>query len=279
VVLLFSRLANWAKSTACKILNRFFLPRFSVKADTQHSTNGTVKGTPKTATKAEAKAPVAETTPAAKTGAEEGKKSKKQKGEKTPGGDATPAVSAKKRKGEKIDGAEAATEKRQKGGEKTPGVNGPQSEKKKAKEAATPVTQDKKSVVSQEKKAVDAPAVEEKRVDGEGKKGDKKKAEKAPETKEEAKSPKAGKGGKGTVREFPNGLKIEELAMGKPDGKRAEPGKKIMMQYVGKLAKNGKVFDASRGRPFSFRLGVGEVITGWDKGIQGTGLLFFSASE
>lgn len=33
------------------------------------------------------------------------------------------------------------------------------------------------------------------------------------------------------VRTFPNGLVIEELAMGKPDGKRASPGKKVSTHY------------------------------------------------
>lgn len=35
------------------------------------------------------------------------------------------------------------------------------------------------------------------------------------------------------------------------------------MKYVGRLKSNGKVFDASKGAPFTFRLGVGEVIKGW----------------
>ena len=40
------------------------------------------------------------------------------------------------------------------------------------------------------------------------------------------------------------------------------------MRYVGKLT-NGKQFDASGKRTFTFRLGVGEVIKGWDAGVQG----------
>ena len=41
------------------------------------------------------------------------------------------------------------------------------------------------------------------------------------------------------------------------------------MRYVGKL-QNGKVFDSNtKGKPFSFKLGAGEVIKGWDIGIQG----------
>ena len=41
------------------------------------------------------------------------------------------------------------------------------------------------------------------------------------------------------------------------------------MKYVGRLKSNGKVFDASKGAPFTFRLGVGEVIKGWDIGVKG----------
>ncbi|CAK7337093.1 unnamed protein product [Dovyalis caffra] len=72
------------------------------------------------------------------------------------------------------------------------------------------------------------------------------------------------------VRTFPNGLVIEELAMGKPDGKRASPGSQVSMHYIGKLKKNGKIFDSNVGRaPFKFRLGVGQVIKGWDVGVNG----------
>ena len=40
------------------------------------------------------------------------------------------------------------------------------------------------------------------------------------------------------------------------------------MKYVGRLKANGKVFDATKGAPFSFRLGIGEVIKGWDIGVK-----------
>lgn len=72
------------------------------------------------------------------------------------------------------------------------------------------------------------------------------------------------------TRTFPNGLVIEELEMGRPDGKRAAPGKKVSVRYIGKLKKNGKIFDSNIGKaPFKFRLGVGEVIKGWDVGVNG----------
>ncbi|CAA2988896.1 peptidyl-prolyl cis-trans isomerase FKBP53 [Olea europaea subsp. europaea] len=72
------------------------------------------------------------------------------------------------------------------------------------------------------------------------------------------------------VRTYPNGLVIEEVAMGKPDGKRASLGKKVSVYYIGKLKKNGKIFDSNIGKaPFKFRLGIGQVIKGWDVGVNG----------
>jgi len=72
------------------------------------------------------------------------------------------------------------------------------------------------------------------------------------------------------VRRFDNGFIIEELAPGKPAGARAAPGKRVEVRYVGRLAKTGKVFDATKGKAtFKFRVGVGEVIKGWDRGLAG----------
>ncbi|EOA16577.1 hypothetical protein CARUB_v10004742mg [Capsella rubella] len=72
------------------------------------------------------------------------------------------------------------------------------------------------------------------------------------------------------VRTHPNGLVIEELSMGKPNGKRADPGKTVTVRYIGKLLKNAKIFDSNIGKaPFKFRLGVGQVIKGWDVGVNG----------
>ncbi|KAM0964167.1 hypothetical protein ACFX15_022545 [Malus domestica] len=73
------------------------------------------------------------------------------------------------------------------------------------------------------------------------------------------------------VKTFPSGLRIEELEAGKPDGKVATSGKKISVHYVGKLKENGKVMDStdSSSAPYRFRLGKGEVIDGWDVGIDG----------
>lgn len=43
-----------------------------------------------------------------------------------------------------------------------------------------------------------------------------------------------------------------------------------MVKYVGRLQKSGKIFDQTAGnKTFAFRLGVGEVIKGWDRGVEG----------
>ena len=53
------------------------------------------------------------------------------------------------------------------------------------------------------------------------------------------------------------------------NGEKPEVGKPVKMHYTGKLL-NGTVFDSSveRGEPFMFTLGVGQVIPGWDEGVQ-----------
>ncbi|RPI18001.1 MAG: tetratricopeptide repeat protein [Ignavibacteriae bacterium] len=63
-----------------------------------------------------------------------------------------------------------------------------------------------------------------------------------------------------------SGLKY--FVVKKGTGKRAESGKAVKVHYVGKLT-DGKVFDSSRDRniPFSFVLGQGQVIKGWEEGI------------
>ncbi len=64
-------------------------------------------------------------------------------------------------------------------------------------------------------------------------------------------------------------LSIDDVVVG--TGAVAKSGDTISVQYVGKFT-NGKTFDSSAahgGKPFSFVLGAGQVITGWDKGIVG----------
>jgi FKBP-type peptidyl-prolyl cis-trans isomerase len=63
-------------------------------------------------------------------------------------------------------------------------------------------------------------------------------------------------------------LKIEDLKPG--DGAAAAAGNEVEVHYTGWLT-SGQKFDSSvdRKRPFRFRLGAGEVIQGWDEGVQG----------
>lgn len=61
---------------------------------------------------------------------------------------------------------------------------------------------------------------------------------------------------------------IEDLKTGA--GPEAKAGDTVQVHYVGTLT-DGKTFDSSRnsGRPFSFSLGRGQVIQGWDLGVAG----------
>jgi FKBP-type peptidyl-prolyl cis-trans isomerase len=65
-----------------------------------------------------------------------------------------------------------------------------------------------------------------------------------------------------------SGLQYEDLVEG--TGAEAQSGKTVDVHYVGTLA-NGTQFDSSRSRnkPFTFRLGAGMVIKGWDEGVVG----------
>lgn len=66
----------------------------------------------------------------------------------------------------------------------------------------------------------------------------------------------------------PDGLVMEILQEG--DGALAENGKKVTVHYTGTF-ESGEKFDSSvdRGTPFTFTLGAGQVIKGWDEGVLG----------
>ena len=67
----------------------------------------------------------------------------------------------------------------------------------------------------------------------------------------------------------PTSLVSTDLVLG--TGAVAAEGKTVSVQYVGVRFVDGKQFDASwdRGQPFSFQLGAGRVIKGWDQGVAG----------
>jgi peptidylprolyl isomerase len=69
--------------------------------------------------------------------------------------------------------------------------------------------------------------------------------------------------------EPPSDLVVEDISVG--EGDEAKPGHTVSVHYVGVSHSSGKEFDASwnRGQPFSFPLGGGKVIAGWDKGVAG----------
>ncbi|UQX90035.1 FKBP-type peptidyl-prolyl cis-trans isomerase [Jatrophihabitans telluris] len=64
-------------------------------------------------------------------------------------------------------------------------------------------------------------------------------------------------------------LQIRDLTVG--DGAEAHAGQQAVVHYVGVAYSTGEEFDASwnRGAPFTFPLGEGRVIAGWDQGVQG----------
>ena len=74
--------------------------------------------------------------------------------------------------------------------------------------------------------------------------------------------------------DFPGGeppadLQITDVWEG--SGSEAKAGDRVQVHYVGVAYSTGEEFDASwnRGEPLEFQLGVGQVITGWDQGVQG----------
>ena len=69
--------------------------------------------------------------------------------------------------------------------------------------------------------------------------------------------------------EAPTELLIEDIVVG--DGREAKAGDTVSTHYVGVAFSTGEEFDASwnRGTPLDFKVGVGQVIQGWDQGLLG----------
>jgi peptidylprolyl isomerase len=67
----------------------------------------------------------------------------------------------------------------------------------------------------------------------------------------------------------PAELVVTDLSEG--DGVEATQGSTVSVHYVGVAHSTGEEFDASynRGTPLQFRLGIGQVIAGWDQGVAG----------
>jgi FKBP-type peptidyl-prolyl cis-trans isomerase FkpA len=71
-----------------------------------------------------------------------------------------------------------------------------------------------------------------------------------------------------STRTTASGLQIEDIVEGA--GAEAKSGRSVQVHYTGWLM-SGTKFDSSKDRdqPFSFRLGGGQVIRGWDEGVEG----------
>ncbi|KAJ7251546.1 hypothetical protein B0H12DRAFT_1234176 [Mycena haematopus] len=106
----------------------------------------------------------------------------------------------------------------------------------------------------------DSEATDKKKKDKKEKKEKKKEGEKPDGEKQPEKKP-------AVEREVAGGVKIKDTKVG--TGPAAKKGNTVSMRYIGKL-QSGKVFDSNtKGKPFTFHLGKGEVIKGWDEGIVG----------
>lgn len=96
-------------------------------------------------------------------------------------------------------------------------------------------------------------------------------AAEAPSAEESAEAAPEGTKPKVTVPKGPPPKKLEIEEITKGDGAEAKAGDYVTVHYVGVGYDSKEQFDASwdRGEPFSFTLGAGEVIKGWDEGVAG----------
>ncbi|MER8100375.1 FKBP-type peptidyl-prolyl cis-trans isomerase [Kitasatospora sp. NPDC094016] len=72
------------------------------------------------------------------------------------------------------------------------------------------------------------------------------------------------------IGDAPADLQIRDIVVG--DGEEAKSGQVVKVRYVGVTFETGEEFDSSWNRgtaPFSFPLGAGRVIKGWDRGVAG----------
>ncbi|PYH87601.1 kinase-like protein [Aspergillus ellipticus CBS 707.79] len=148
----------------------------------------------------------------------------------------------------------------------------PKGKNKRAAEAEKPAAAEPALSKKQQKKLKknngEAAAVEEKKEAKEGKEA--KKVQFAKNL-EQGPTPSAQKPAEKTtgtlgVKEV-KGVKIDDKKLGQ--GNAAKAGNTVAMRYIGKL-EDGKVFDSNKkGKPFTFKLGKGEVIKGWDIGVAG----------
>lgn len=71
------------------------------------------------------------------------------------------------------------------------------------------------------------------------------------------------------AHDAPTDLVIEDIIVG--DGAEAKAGDTVSTHYVGVAFSTGEEFDASwnRGAPLDFKVGIGQVIQGWDQGLLG----------
>lgn len=91
---------------------------------------------------------------------------------------------------------------------------------------------------------------------------------KAPKEKPQQQKEQKAEGKNQKAKTLAHGVSIEELRVGK--GPEAKSGRRVTVYYEGRLKNNNKVFDSTKsGEGFTFHLGKGEVIRGWDLGVAG----------